>query len=133
MARMAPSRTSSGVGRSQMPWPRLMPETRSHSRVMRRISDCANELSRFAMRMRGLWLERFYDGGAGGEVADGFDQHVEATLQIGHRHLLVDVVAGIGLAGEPHSESDRVPDPLRIGAPARDGEGPPPARGAPGA
>ena len=39
--------TSSGiVGRSQMPCPRLMPPTRSHSRDMRRMSDWTTFLTR---------------------------------------------------------------------------------------
>jgi hypothetical protein len=46
IASIAPSRTGAGVGRSQIPWPRLMPPTRSHSRVMRRMSDCTRPSSR---------------------------------------------------------------------------------------
>src|SRR5207248_7183609 len=51
MAAMAPSRTSGGVGRSQIPWPRLMPLTRSHSRVMRRMSDWTRPSSLRAILM----------------------------------------------------------------------------------
>src|SRR5512140_525780 len=109
MAWMAPSRTSAGVGRSQMPWPRLMPPTRSHSRVMRRMSDWARFSSLRAMRIgaaRLLRLQRVLHGWFGREVAQRFDQHVKAALQIGERDVLVDVVAGIGLAGKPHAEGD---------------------------
>src|SRR3954465_12596156 len=92
MALIAPSRTSGGVGRSQMPWPRLMPPTRSHSRVMRRMSDWARSWSLRAMRIgaaRLLRLQRVLHGRLGGEVAQGLDQHVEAALEIGERDLLV--------------------------------------------
>src|SRR3954464_10638814 len=109
MAWKAPSRTGACVGRSQMPWPRLMPPTRSHSRVMRRMSDWARFSSRRAMRIgaaRLLRLQRGLHGRMGDEVSQGFHQHVEAALEIGERDLLVDVVAGIGLPGKPHAKGD---------------------------
>src|SRR3977135_1595383 len=99
MAAMAPSRTRGGVGRSQMPWPRLIPDTRSHSRVMRRISDWARSCRRRAMRMRPrrvLRPERVLHRWSGCNVAQGLDQDVETALQIGLRDLLVHVVAWIG-------------------------------------
>src|SRR2546428_3992900 len=124
MAPMAPSRTSSGVGRSQIPWPRLIPPTRSHSRVMRRISDCSSPCSRVAMRMRVRTLlrpERILQRWTGGEVAQRLDEHVETTLQVGHLDLLVDVVTGVRLSREPHPVGDRVRDAFRIRAAAGDG------------
>src|SRR5713226_3401766 len=113
MAAMAPSRTNSGVGRSQMPWPRLIPPTRSHSRVMWRISDCARELRRFAIRMGpDLRLEGILQGRARRQIAQRLDHHVHPALQIGNRQLLVHVVARIGLARKPHSKRDGVGYPL---------------------
>src|SRR3954469_13901271 len=110
MARMAPSRTRGGVGRSQMPWPRLMPPTRSHSRVIRRMSDWARFSSLRAMRIGAgtlLRLQRVLHGRIRSQVAQRLDQDGEAALQVGERDLLVHVVSGIGLARKPHAESDR--------------------------
>src|SRR4051812_39305377 len=50
MAAIAPSRTKGSVGKSQIPWPRLIPEARSHSRVILRISDCPRLSTRRATR-----------------------------------------------------------------------------------
>src|SRR4051812_4924072 len=107
MAAIAPSRTRGGVGRSQMPWPRLIPPTRSHSRVMRRISDWSSPCRRFAMRMRAGRLLRpqgILQRRTRGEIAQRLDQDIEAALQVGDLDLLVHVVAGIRLSREPHAE-----------------------------
>src|SRR5467141_1841242 len=109
MAAMAPSRTRGGVGRSQMPWPRLMPWTRSHSRVMRRMSDWARSWRRRAMRMRRRTLlrrERIPQHGSARQVAERFHQDVQAARQVAQLDLLVHVVARIRLAREPHAEGD---------------------------
>src|SRR5467141_2740466 len=100
MAAMAPSRTRGGVGRSQMPWPRLIPDTRSHQPVMRRMSDCARSSRRLAMRMRPgrvLPPETCPAWSSAGYLAQCTDKDVEASLQVGLRDLLVGVVAWIGL------------------------------------
>src|SRR4051812_49788193 len=94
IALIAPSRTSSGVGRSQMPWPRLMPPTRSHSRVMRRMSDWARSWSRREMRvMRYLRFEGFGRQGARQQIAQGVEEHVVPAAQIIDADLLVGAVA----------------------------------------
>src|SRR5262245_59092877 len=92
MASMAPSRTSGGVGRSQMPCPRLMPPTRSHSRVMRRMSLCTRPSRRLAIFMSVTLL---HDDEARPQV-------VHQRPQLLGAHLVA--VAGHGRAVEAHGD-----------------------------
>src|ERR1051326_5394646 len=54
------------------------------------------------------------------EVGERVDQDARSLLQILDRDLLVDVVARIRLAREPHAEGDRVRKTFRIRAAAGD-------------
>src|SRR5256885_2139381 len=115
MAAMAPSRTRGGVGRSQMPWPRLMPPARSHSRVIRRMSDWTRPSSLRAILigmvsgstirralLLGEWVleaEKPPEKGAGGEEAVG-DDHGSEQHEEGQ---------GAGQSGSPRAG----PDPFR--------------------
>src|SRR4051794_3318735 len=122
MALSAPSRTRGGVGRSQMPWPRLMPPTRSHSRVMRRMSDWARSWRRRETRvMRYLRFEGFGRQRTGQQIAQGVEKHVVPAAQIVDADLLVGAVARIRLSRKPHPEGDGVGHPLGVGAAAGDG------------
>src|SRR5262245_36183468 len=51
MASMAPRATGGGGGRSQMPWPRLIPPTAAQARLMARMSEMTRFWRRAASRM----------------------------------------------------------------------------------
>src|SRR5205814_8891638 len=68
-----------------------------------------------------LRLERRLDPPPRSQIRQRINEYAGAALQVVDRDLLIDVVAGIGLAGEPHAERDRAREAFGVRAAAGDG------------
>src|SRR5436309_3502404 len=68
-----------------------------------------------------LRLERRLDPPPRSQIRQRINEYARAALQVVDRDLLIDVVAGIRFAGEPHAERDRAREALGVCAAAGDG------------